>query len=149
MFYCTLLSHNQLTANTMHPLKKMAGIKYDTGCLKWNFLQLKYQRFFQFLRVLPCLQGVPLESYQFQLLKRYNQTVPLYLHKLSRMPAKAYAHFLFQLNHHKYVQYFLFLRHRFASSQYPFIYLSNFRMIFQFSFNSKQAHGGLLNGNPP
>ena len=33
-----------------------------------------------------------------------------------------------------YVQYFLFLRHRFASSQYPFIYSSNFRMFFPIFF---------------
>lgn len=42
MFYCTLLSHNQLTANTMHPLKKMAGIKYDTGCLKSWIIDFMY-----------------------------------------------------------------------------------------------------------
>lgn len=33
-FIVSFFSHNQLTANTMHPLKIMAGIKYDTGCLK-------------------------------------------------------------------------------------------------------------------
>ena len=34
----------------------------------------------------------------------------------------------------QHVQYFLFLRHRFASSQYPFIYSSNFRMFFPIFF---------------
>ena len=33
-FIVLFFPHNQLTANTMHPLKKMAGIKYDTGCPK-------------------------------------------------------------------------------------------------------------------
>ena len=34
--------YNQLTANTMHPFKMMAGIKYDTGCLKSWIIDLMY-----------------------------------------------------------------------------------------------------------
>lgn len=41
-FIVLFFPHNQLTANTMHPLKKMAGIKYDTGCLKSWIIDLMY-----------------------------------------------------------------------------------------------------------
>ena len=41
-FIALFIPHNQLTANTMHPLKKMAGIKYDTGCLKSWIIDFMY-----------------------------------------------------------------------------------------------------------
>lgn len=36
------LHNNRLTANTIHPLKMMAGIKYDTGCLKSWIIDFMY-----------------------------------------------------------------------------------------------------------
>lgn len=41
-FIVLFFPHNQLTANTTHPLKMMAGIKYDTGCLKSWIIDLMY-----------------------------------------------------------------------------------------------------------
>ena len=41
-FIVPFFPHNQLTANTMHPLKMMAGIKYDTGCLKSWIIDFMY-----------------------------------------------------------------------------------------------------------